>query len=193
MLLFQIFSTPPRVYVYWTAVKKMLLTMNCALKKKKQLNCCFVCVRSVAQSCPTLCDPMECSRPDSTVHGIFQARIQRCFRQRQIWFHHLGSFESKIKPRKWVLMESPRWPVQKYLLESQDGCHDPNVVTADRFESQLSTWYLWAFLMPDAVGWLPWAPRVNILRFVASLPVLRELFGENLLLSVCPLFFSFWK
>ena len=27
------------------------------------------------QSCPTLCDPMDCSLPDSSVHGIFQARV----------------------------------------------------------------------------------------------------------------------
>ena len=30
---------------------------------------------SVAQSCLTLCDPMDCSLPGSSVHGIFQARI----------------------------------------------------------------------------------------------------------------------
>ena len=29
----------------------------------------------VAQSCPTLRDPMNCSLPDSSVHGIFQARV----------------------------------------------------------------------------------------------------------------------
>ena len=29
----------------------------------------------VAKSCPTLCDPMDCSPPDSAVHGILQARI----------------------------------------------------------------------------------------------------------------------
>ena len=29
----------------------------------------------VAQSCPTLCNPMNCSLPDSSVHGILQARI----------------------------------------------------------------------------------------------------------------------
>ena len=29
----------------------------------------------VAQSCPTLCDPMECWLPGTPVHGIFQARI----------------------------------------------------------------------------------------------------------------------
>ena len=27
------------------------------------------------QSCPTLSDPMDCSLPGSSVHGIFQARV----------------------------------------------------------------------------------------------------------------------
>ena len=27
------------------------------------------------QSCPTLCDPMDCSLPVSSIHGIFQARV----------------------------------------------------------------------------------------------------------------------
>ena len=29
----------------------------------------------VVQSCPTPSDPMDCSPPDSSVHGIFQARV----------------------------------------------------------------------------------------------------------------------
>ena len=29
----------------------------------------------VAQSCPTLSDPMDCSLPGSSVHGIFQVRV----------------------------------------------------------------------------------------------------------------------
>ena len=29
----------------------------------------------VAQSCPTLSDPMDCSLQGSSVHGIFQARV----------------------------------------------------------------------------------------------------------------------
>ena len=29
----------------------------------------------IAQSCPTLRDPMDCSLPGSSVHGIFQARV----------------------------------------------------------------------------------------------------------------------
>ena len=29
----------------------------------------------VSQSCPTLSDPMDCSLPGSSVHGIFQAKV----------------------------------------------------------------------------------------------------------------------
>ena len=31
-------------------------------------------VKSLSQ-CPTICDPMDCNPPGSSVHGIFQARI----------------------------------------------------------------------------------------------------------------------
>ena len=46
----------------------------------KSTGCHFLlqCVKSeseVAQSCPTLSDPMDCSLPGSSVHGIFQARV----------------------------------------------------------------------------------------------------------------------
>ena len=30
---------------------------------------------SVAQSCPALCDPMDCSPPGTSVHGILQAIV----------------------------------------------------------------------------------------------------------------------
>ena len=32
-------------------------------------------MKEVTQSCPTLSDPMDCSLPGSSVHGIFQARV----------------------------------------------------------------------------------------------------------------------
>ena len=35
----------------------------------------IVVVSVVAQLCPTLCDPIDCSPPGSSVHGILQARI----------------------------------------------------------------------------------------------------------------------
>ena len=34
----------------------------------------YMCAKSL-QSCPTLCDPMDCRPPGSSVHGILQARI----------------------------------------------------------------------------------------------------------------------
>ena len=35
----------------------------------------FMCVYSATQLCWTLCDPMDCGLPGSSVQGIFQARI----------------------------------------------------------------------------------------------------------------------
>ena len=36
----------------------------------------------VVQSCPTLSDPMDCSLTDSSVHGIFQARVKNTLKNR---------------------------------------------------------------------------------------------------------------
>ena len=55
-------------------------------KVKDRGSCCFIMVSTqadssayseseVAQSCPTRCDPVDCSPPGSSVHGILQARI----------------------------------------------------------------------------------------------------------------------
>ena len=37
--------------------------------------CCLVTCLNVVKSCPTLCDPMDCSPPSSSDHRISQARI----------------------------------------------------------------------------------------------------------------------
>ena len=51
-------------------------TNNCNLWLESQLvNTIVVIVVLVAQSCPTLCNPMDCSPPGSSVHGILQTRI----------------------------------------------------------------------------------------------------------------------
>ena len=44
-------------------------TVSCVGKEKVKSE------SEVTQSCPTFCDPMDCSPPGSSVHGIFQARI----------------------------------------------------------------------------------------------------------------------
>ena len=35
----------------------------------------YVCLYVLAQLCSKFCDPMDCSPPGSSVHGIFQARL----------------------------------------------------------------------------------------------------------------------
>ena len=48
-----------------------------ALAKLTGLRLTRVCSSAAAkllQSCPTLCDPVDCSPPGSSIHGIFQAR-----------------------------------------------------------------------------------------------------------------------
>ena len=47
-----------------------------------------------AQSCPTLCDPMDCSLSGSSVDGIFQARVLEWV---AISFSR-GYFQPEIKP-----------------------------------------------------------------------------------------------
>ena len=43
--------------------------------KKEVIKILEVEESEVTQSCLTLCDPMDCSLPGSSVHGIFQARV----------------------------------------------------------------------------------------------------------------------
>ena len=49
---------------------------------------------SVAQSCPTLCDPVDCSPPGSSVQGILQARI--------LWWVAMLSSRGSSQPRDWT-------------------------------------------------------------------------------------------
>ena len=49
---------------HWSGVGCHFLLQCMKVKSKSE----------VAQSCPTLSDPMDCSLPDSSVHGILQAR-----------------------------------------------------------------------------------------------------------------------
>ena len=54
----------------------------------------------VAQSCPTLFDPVDCSPPGSSVHGIFQARVLEwgaiAFSERRALAHNLKNVQSHL-------------------------------------------------------------------------------------------------
>ena len=71
------------VYIYillalflWRILTNTARTLTCLLKlslsTQEQAGYQY---SEVAQLCPTLCDPVDCSLPGSSVHGILQARV----------------------------------------------------------------------------------------------------------------------
>ena len=44
----------------------------------------------VAQSCPTFSNPMDCSLPGSSIHGIFQARVLEWVAIAMLWGHSIN-------------------------------------------------------------------------------------------------------
>ena len=59
----------------------------------------------VAQSCPTPSDPMDCSLPGSSVHGIFQARVLQwvAIAFSDSWRNINHSFHQKIDEKGMIL------------------------------------------------------------------------------------------
>ena len=72
------------IHIWWQIETKSLVVACCSVYRNRKIllypwslynsihQCCCC---SVIQSCLTLCDPMVCSPPGSSVHGILQARI----------------------------------------------------------------------------------------------------------------------
>ena len=60
----------------------------------------------VTQSCPTLCDPMDCSPPGSLVHGIFQARVREWV---AISFSNAWKWKVKVKSLSCVWLLATPW------------------------------------------------------------------------------------
>ena len=54
---------------------KHLETTEDSMQENNNLVYSFKSESEVAQSCPTLCDPRDCSLSGSSIHGIFQARV----------------------------------------------------------------------------------------------------------------------
>ena len=78
--------------------------------------------REVAQFCPTLSDPMDCSLPGSSVHGIFQARALEWgvisgslgykvfIRNQHLGKKQVGDRGGKLGVRKWLSVPKCRKP-----------------------------------------------------------------------------------
>ena len=64
-------SCPTRLLCPWDFLGKSTgVGCHCLLQCRKVKS-----ESEATQSCPTLLDPMDCSPPGSSVHGIFQARV----------------------------------------------------------------------------------------------------------------------
>ena len=69
--------------------------------------CMLAC--SITQSCPTLCDPMNCNSPGSSVHGNLQTRIPE-------WVA-MPSSRGSCWPKDWTPV-SPGLQVDSFTAES---------------------------------------------------------------------------
>ena len=79
------------LYLIWFNIKLALVFIICSNRFLSKLLICYLKNKQachpadtfvdckyfwyILQSCPTLCDPMDCSLSGSSVHGIFQARV----------------------------------------------------------------------------------------------------------------------
>ena len=124
----------------------------------------------VAQLCPTLCDPMVCSLPGSSIHGIFQARVLEWGATAfSIWKDSLYLYlpESfcifiacRSLPYEWVLWKdcSCGWP-QK--LSNLTHCVSLGV-------QLLLCGYRLCLADPDLSALLDWKEMAPLLRFSST-------------------------
>ena len=76
------------------------------------LQCMQKSESEIAQSCPTLSDPMDCSLPGSSIHGIFQARVLEwvaiAFSKKNIYFcfiDYAKAFDCVDHNRLWKILK----------------------------------------------------------------------------------------
>ena len=65
-----------------------------------------------AQSCPTLSDPMDCSLPGSSAHGIFQARVLEWVSTGFFYESEIISKFKKSKKKKKILLSVRSMPIR---------------------------------------------------------------------------------
>ena len=100
-------------------VPKVHLTLCCLDSEHIKNSGCStrVCACSVAQVCLTLCDPLDCSPPASSVHGIFQARKLEWV---AISFSRGSSWPRDPTPvscnDRWILYHCVIWEAQRSYL-----------------------------------------------------------------------------
>ena len=96
-------------------------------------SCVCECACTCAQSYPTLCDPIDCSPPGSSVHGLLQARIMQ-------WV--------AISSSRGIFLTQGLTPHLSCLLHQQADSlllghlGSPNLVTTEALEGLEPTWFI---------------------------------------------------
>ena len=111
----------------------------------------------VAQLCPTFWDPMDCSLPGSSVHGIFQARILEwvavSFSRRSSWPRDWTPV-SWIVGRRFTVWATRKWqPTPVFLPGESNGWRSLVGYSPWRCkESDTPEWLHFHFLLLDIKG-----------------------------------------
>jgi len=126
----------------------------------------------VAQSCPTLRNPMDCSPPGSSIHGIFQARV---LKWGAIAFSGLrveedvkkGQADTRWEEMSGVRGSQPWGKVGEEHFRQKDSrsCKFMHCSNFPIYPCTSATFYLW---WPQPPGWFP-VPGSKI-DFVMSSP-----------------------
>ena len=143
----------------------------------------------VAQSCPTLCDPMDCSPPGSSIHGIFQARILEwgaiafsegchCL----LWLSSLDGYNWKDKKQNKKFCDR-RWNFSKWLA----SIFEPNPLLLLECSMSLAHW-LSPYCRDETKG-LIWYTQTLI-----RVSIVKGIHHSTLLFTIGLLtFYSKWK
>ena len=127
----------------------------------------------VAQSCLTLCNPMDCSLPGSSVHGIFQARLLE-------WVAiSFSSGSSQPKDQNWVSHTADRrFTVWATMYRS--SANPWTVLCQAPLSVEFSRQDYWSGLPFPSPKWIDLPPRYNkVNTVIINVIIFRTLFYSD--------------
>ena len=140
---------------WWVGIWTRLGTSLCRRKETSREHatfwkyCCCCCGCSVSKSCPTLCDPMDCSSPGFPVHHQFLELAQT----------HVHRVDDAIQPSQRLLSPSPpacdlsqRWGISPWTGSSHQMTKVLELQLEDQAEGSLS--FQWIFRVDSSrIDW----------------------------------------
>ena len=112
----------------------------------------------VSQSCPTLCDPMDCSLPGSSIHGIFQTTVLE-------WVA-LSFVRGSSQPRGWTQVSCIASRRFYRLSHQRSGCESWTIKKAERW--RIGAFELWCWRRLLRVLWTARRSNQSILKEINS-------------------------